>query len=266
MTDNDINEIAQERMALARELRFFDANVWLGRPEGFPLAEEMAPDSILQVLSSRFVTGGLISHWRGKTVSPQAGNEALLQSVRGNSKNPHVIWTGLPLFPPESGPVPGIANVPKEVRAVRIFPKSHNYPLVDWCMGSLCEWLTSKHMPLFIWHTELDWSSLHLIAKAFPDLPFVVETQVQKILYHTRPLFALMRRCRNVFLELSNFAGQGFVEFATRGFGAERLIFGSFLPVNDPLVAIGMVIDADISREEKALIAGENLRRLIGAA
>jgi predicted TIM-barrel fold metal-dependent hydrolase len=102
------------------------------------------------------------------------------------------------------------------------------------------------------------------MANAFPELPIVVESQVQKILYHTRPLFALMSHCRNVFLELSNFAGPGFVEFATREFGAERLIFGSFWPVNDPLVAIGMVIDAEISRDEKALIAGENLRRLIG--
>jgi predicted TIM-barrel fold metal-dependent hydrolase len=157
-------------------------------------------------------------------------------------------------------------NVPKEVRAVRIFPKSHNFPLVGWCIGSLCQWLSSRRMPLFIWHTELDWPSLYLIAKGFPDLPLVVETQVQKILYHTRPLFALMRDCRNVSLELSNFAGQGFVEYASRELGAERLIFGSFLPVNDPLVAMGMVIEAEISREEKALIARENLRRLIGEA
>jgi predicted TIM-barrel fold metal-dependent hydrolase len=104
------------------------------------------------------------------------------------------------------------------------------------------------------------------MAKAFPELALVVETQVQKILYHTRPLFALMRDCRNVFLEISNFVGQGFIEYATGEFGAERLIFGSFLPVNDPLVAIGMVIDSEISKEEKALIAGENLRRLISEA
>jgi uncharacterized protein len=101
------------------------------------------------------------------------------------------------------------------------------------------------------------------IAKAFPKLPIVIETQVQKILYHTRPLFALMRDCRNVLLETSNFVGAGFMEYAVRGFGAERLLFGSFLPVNDPLVAMGMVLDAGIPEEQKALIAGGNLRRLI---
>jgi len=266
MREDDITKMTEERRRLAKGLCFFDANIWLGDPEAFPLAEEMAPESISEVLDRRYVTGGLISHWRGKTVSPQAGNEAVLQSVRGNRRNLYVIWTGLPLFLPESGPVPGATQTPTEVRAVRIFPKSHNFPLVSWCLGSLCEWLSARRMPLFIWHTELDWPSLYLMAKAFPKLPIVVETQVQKILYHTRPLFALMRDCRNVLLEISNLAGQGFIEYVTWEFGAERLIFGSFWPVNDPLVAIGMVIDAEISREEKALIAGENLRRLISEA
>jgi len=37
---------AEEKKALAKELRFFDASVWLGHPEGFPLAEEMVPDEV----------------------------------------------------------------------------------------------------------------------------------------------------------------------------------------------------------------------------
>ncbi len=265
MNEDDITRIVEERRALAKELRFFDSNIWLGRAEGFPLAEELDPEHLTQALNCRYISGGLVSHWRG-TRCAQEGNEAVLGSITGKDTNLHLTWTGLPLFPVESGLIPGIAPLPKEVRAVRIFPKSHSFPLVAWSIGSLCEWLKTRHMPLFMWHTEIDWPSLYLIAKAFPELALVVETQVQKILYHTRPLFALMHDCRNVFLELSNFAGQGFVEYAAREFGAERLIFGSFLPVNDPLVAIGMLIDAEISREEKALIAGENLRRLIGEA
>ena len=94
-------------------------------------------------------------------------------------------------------------------------------------------------------------------------LPLVVETQVQKILYHTRPLFALLRDCPNVRVELSNFAGQGFLEYAVREYGAARLLYGSFLPMSDPWVPMGLVLDADIGDAEKALIAGGNLRRLV---
>jgi len=165
---------------------------------------------------------------------------------------------------PPAGALPGAGSVPAPVRAARIFPRTHNFPLAPWCAGSLCEWLISRRMPLFVWHTETDWTSLHAFAKAFPGLTIVVESQVRKILYHTRPLFALMRDCHNVHLEISNFAGQGCMEYAVREFGAERLIFASFLPMNDPLAPIGMVLDARISEKEMALIAGGNLRRLVG--
>lgn len=107
MTEEYIGGVTEEKMALAKELRFFDACVWLGHPEGFPLAEETAPDDIKQALTSRFITGGLISHWLGKSLSAQKGNEAVLQAVRGRDKNLCAIWTGLPLFPAESGLVPG---------------------------------------------------------------------------------------------------------------------------------------------------------------
>ena len=104
---------------------------------------------------------------------------------------------------------------------------------------------------------------MHALAGAFPKLKVIVETQTQKILYHTRPLFALMHDRRNVLLEISNLVGPRMIEYCVRQFGAERLIFGTFQPVNDPLVPIGMVIDAEISAADKMLIAGGNLRRLI---
>jgi len=262
MLEERIRMMTQERLELAKKLRFYDCNVCLGRPEGFPLAEEIPPERLNEVLDERLITGGLVSHWRGKTVSPQQGNESVMQDLRRQTKDLFAAWTGLPLFPSELGPVPGSTETPKEVRGVRIFPKSHHFPMTDWCVGSLCEWLIDRRMPLFIWHTELDWPPMYQIAKTFPTLSIVIETQVQKILYHTRPLFLLMRDCRNVLVELSNFVGQGFVEYAAREFGAHRLIFGSFLPVNDPLVAMGMILDAEIPEEQKALIAGGNLRRL----
>ena len=261
-----IGQMAAARETAARELRFFDANIWLGRPDGFPLAEQIAPAKLGKVLERRFITGGLVSHWHSKRVSAQDGNDALAQALQGQSENLFAVWSGLPLYPAESGSVPGSADLPTNIRAVRIFPKSHNFPLADWCIGSLCEWLIARSMPLLIWHVELDWQNLYRIAKLFPELRIVVETQTQKILYHTRPLFAVMRDCSNVLVELSNFAGPGFIKYAVKQFGAQRLIFGSFLPANDPLVPMGMVLDADISKEEKTLIAGNNLRRLIAEA
>ena len=262
--DARIRDMTQQHRHGAGTLRFLDAGIWLGPPVGFPLARELPSQELASVIGRDFITGGLVSHWRGKTVSAQDGNLALEPVLENLPEDTYAVWTGLPLQPAEGGPLPGQGDLPERVCGVRIFPKSHNYPLVDWAIGSLCTWLVEHRLPLLIWHVELDWPSLHALAKRFPTLNIVVETQTQKILYHSRPLFALMQQCGNVSVELSNFVGPRFLEYCVRQFGAERLVFGSFQPMNDPLVPIGMVVDAEISDAEKALIAGGNLRELIG--
>ena len=257
--------MAEARRQCARKLGFFDAGIWLGTPVGYPLAEELKPERLRDALSRGFLRGGLVSHWRGATISAQEGNLALESILPDLPDETYVVWTGLPLYPAEPGPLPlpGQGKMPDKVRGVRIFPKSHGFPLTDWMIGPLCEWMIERRLPLFIRHVELDWCSLRALTRGFPKLKIIVETQTQKILYHTRPLLALLRDCPNLLVETSNFAGAGLLAYAVRQCGAERFIFESFQPMNDPLVSVGGVLDADISETEKAMIAGGNLSALV---
>ena len=258
-----IRAMADVRRRCVEGLRFLDAGIWLGAPVGFPLATELLPEELVSLPQRSFIAGGLVSHWRGKTASAQDGNSALEAAAAHLPTDMYTVWTGLPLYPAEPGPLPGQGALPPKVRGVRIFPKSHNYPLIDWTVGSLCRWLVEHRLPLLIWHVELDWLALDALAETYPDLNVIVETQPQKILYHSRPLFALMQRRQNILVEISNLIGPRMVEYGVKQFGAERLLFGTFQPISDPLVPIGMVIDAEITESEKALMAGGNLRRLI---
>lgn len=264
MIESRIQEIAARRRELASRLDVFDVNLWLGRPQEFPLAEEMDLAALRTAMADHFISGGLVSHWRGRTVSPQEGNTSLLAAgVDTTGSGLGIIMTGLPLFPSESGPLPGMGEPPSHLRGARLFPQSHGFPLADWLIGSLARWMIDRRLPLFIWHTELDWQDLYALSKAFPDLAIVVESQPRKIIYQTRPLLALMRDCPNTFLEISNLTGPAF-ELALKSVGPTRLIFGSFMPVNDPFVPLGMLLDAHIPDPDRALIAGGNLRRLLG--
>jgi hypothetical protein len=258
-----IREMAAARRQCAGGLRFLDAEIWLGAPVGFPLARELPSGQLASLLGKRFIAGGLVSHWRGKTVSAQDGNLALEEVADNLPADTYTVWTGLPLYPAEPGPLPGVGELPPTVRGVRLFPKTHNFPLVDWAVGSLCRWMVDHRLPLWIWHAELDWLLLDALTEQLPDLNVIVETQPQKILYQSRAMFALMRRRQNVLVEISNLVGPGMIEYCVEHFGAQRLIFGTFQPTNDPLVPIGMVIDAEISDADKGQIAGGNLRRLI---
>ena len=264
MDEAAIRDMAKSRREAIRELDFFDSNVWLGRPAEFPLAKELPAGELKATLDEYGISGALVSHWWAHRIAPQEGNAALHRFAQSMPKNVYVIDTGLPDYPDrETVPADGGA-VPPGVRGIRIFPETHHFPLAAWCVGGLLRRLSEHRLPLFLWHVETDWTSLRTIAREFPDLKIVIETQTRKILYHTRSLFPLMVDCPNVMVELSNFAGPGFVEYVVDHFGPDRLIFGSFLPVNDPYVAMGMILDADISESDKAAIAGGNLRRMIG--
>ena len=264
MSDTFLNNIAETHVSLARRLRFVDAGVWLGPPEGFPLASELAATDVGDVLAKHLCTpGGLVSHWLGKVLSPQAGNSALAGAMDVMPDDFHGVYTGLPLLPGEIGvPFAEAVEFPR-MAGVRIFPRSHGFPPSAWMIGDLCEALVSHGIPLFIWHVELEWDSLRNLALSFPDLIIVVESQVRKLLYAIRPLVAVMRECANVWVETSNLVGIRLVEYFSREVGAERLIYGSFLPVSDPFVPMGMILDAELTEAEKRMIAGDNLRRLM---
>ncbi len=94
-------------------------------------------------------------------------------------------------------------------------------------------------------------------------MTIIVETQTQKILYHMRTLLPLMRDRSNVLLETSNLSGQDYLEYGVKTLGPQRFVFGSFLPVFDPLASIGTVLDARIPEADKKLVAGDNLRRIV---
>ena len=68
----------------------------------------------------------------------------------------------------------------------------------------------------------------------------------------------------NILVETSGFdATAGFIEMAVRELGPERIVFGSHLPSRSLGTELGKVIGAEISDHDRALILGENYRRLL---
>jgi hypothetical protein len=264
--EETIEKISHEKREAVKELELFDANIWLGKPLHFPLTEELNVSSLKEVLQDYYIRGGLLSHWDGPALSPQEGNAALVDLDLELPENLNTIWTGLPLLPREQDLLPGHGDPDARMRGVRLFPETHRFSLSQWVVGDLCRWCIEYGMPLFLWHVEIEWEALYNLAKAFPDLAIVLETQWQKILYHNRTVYSLLHDNKNVFLETSNFVGQDFMTHGVSTLGAERFIFGSFMPQNDPWASVGMILDADISEREKKLIAGENLKRLLRGA
>ncbi len=257
------SEAEAELRRQAQALDLFDASSWLGRTTAFPLMDEGTPELLERVHKESSIRGALVSHWRSGQDCSQESNRLLLRQIAGHD-NWYATLSLQPLFPADPGcPVSPEWAWPDEVRGVRVFPASFNYPLVDWCVGSLCDLLIERHLPLFVLHTETTFQDIYALASRYPRLRIVVESQTRKILYHMRVVLPLMRRCSNVYLETSNLCAQGMIEYIVKNLGADRLIFGTFAPANDPIVPLGMLLQAGISQADKLGIGGGNMRRLI---
>jgi len=71
------------------------------------------------------------------------------------------------------------------------------------------------------------------------------------------------KRNKNAYYDLAgDIYDRRLVEYIAAGVGADRLLFGSDLGWFDPASQMGMVLGADLTTEEKALILGENASRL----
>ncbi|MCK5738614.1 amidohydrolase family protein, partial [bacterium] len=67
----------------------------------------------------------------------------------------------------------------------------------------------------------------------------------------------------NLHVEFSNLQSYNYPDWLVSRFGADRLLFGSEMPLKTPGAARALIDYADISTDDKKLIAGENLKRLL---
>ena len=258
-----LKETAAQMCGEAESLNLFDASCWLGLSSAFPLMEEGTPELLESVHRKSFVKEALVSHWATSNDSCPAGNRTLLAEIRKHD-NWYATITLNPLFPQDPGsPSAAGWTWPKKVKAARVFPAAFHYALTDWCAGSLCELLLKRRLPLFVLHTETTFPDLYQIAKRYPKLQIILESQTRKIIYHMRMVLPLMKECPNVHLEISNCSSQGMIEYIVNNIGSRQLIFGTFAPANDPLVPLGLLLGAGISHKDKSAIAGGNIRRII---
>jgi hypothetical protein len=68
----------------------------------------------------------------------------------------------------------------------------------------------------------------------------------------------------NIYMDTaSSQSDMGYIEALVAGVGAERVIFGTDMPLIDPFFGYAKVMGTELSEEEKALILGGNILRLV---
>lgn len=109
-------------------------------------------------------------------------------------------------------------------------------------------------------HNQATIADVMEFSAAFPDVPLVLTSVMWG---PCATVFELMRRRRNVLLELSWMHSFGAVEMAVKEFGASRVLFGTG-PKSHGGAAIGALARATLTPPQRERIAHGNLDRLCG--
>ena len=248
--------------------RFFDANCMLGRYNLFRPGSFYTKERLLKEMEYYGISEALVFHAVSMENSPQLGNQLILDEV-SDAPSLHPVWSILPPVAPVQVEPMADGMRKNGVRVVRLFPLQFHFSLDDWCFGEILDALSERKTPVMIDYFDpltphadrTDWQSIVSVCRRYPELPIIVS----EFRFRTnRCLCRAMDACPNLHVELSGLWLFRAVEFICREFGADRLLFGTRLPIRDPSCSLGMVNYAMISEEEKELVAGRNLTRLMG--
>ena len=272
MTPSDkLSRLKAEFEQEKRALHFFDSNCWVGE-DPFPAPEVLPPfaraatvEQLLAEMDYYGIEQAIVTHIASKEYDPATGNQMLLDAIQGRDR----LFGCLVLTPSATRELgESISDylesaLEHRVKMFRLFPTSHNFTLDKWCVGNLLEELQARGAPLCLWHHETDWNQIASLCFDYPELPIIIEGTGRKILYDNRMFYQLMEQCDNLFLELHNLCNYLVIEDLVKRFGSGRLIFGSYLPFQDPNTSLIMVTHALISEEDKRKIARGNMESLL---
>ena len=150
--------------------------------------------------------------------------------------------------------------------AIKLYPPYVGIPLSQELWSPIYQFANEREL-VVIWHTGIEAGSApKYIADVAPRYP-----QAIFVAGHSgncpplrRQAIDVARAHPNVYLETcSTFRTPGVIEQLVQEAGADRVLFGSDIPLMDPRAQLGKIITADISDEAKRLVLGQNARRIL---
>jgi predicted TIM-barrel fold metal-dependent hydrolase len=245
-------------------LPWFDAHAWIGvGPQG-SLRPVTTLDETARLMARHGIRRAMVAHAVARDYDPATGNRLLVEAIAGQD----MFWGAAVLVPDDASPADFRARlrllIDRKVRMVRVFPRSHNWLLAEWCAEPWLHVLEEQRVPLAVWHTETSWEEIAAVCRAHPQLPVIVEGPNRKLLYHNRVYYRLLEQFPNFHLEIHNLVGYLGLDDMVRRFGSRQLVFGTYLPHHDPNVPMMLVTDGQLGVEDQQNIAYRNMERLVG--
>ena len=255
------------------DLNPLDAHCVVGRHLTLKEGELHSAGDLLGDLDYVGIAEAIVQDSLGRENHPAEGNARVLEVVR-RSPRLHPAWAALPPGAVDEQPAPQamLAAMRKhKVALLHLLPAQYRFNLSDWCLDELLEPLAAARAPVMICYDEIargaprgdqtDWNAVVALCRRWPKLPVIVSEW--RIRRSQRLIYKALDACENLRVEMSGYFLHRGVEYVTRRWGSERLIFGSNWPSFGHGQTFAVLARAQVDDADKRNIAGENMRRLM---
>ena len=234
----------------------FDANLALGRRHDRRVRVDTV-EGTLQAMNRLGVGRALVYSPHAANFDPSDGNRILLEMIEGEARLvPQFVC--IPSDNPES-----FAAVVMDhgVRSVRLLPKLHNYPFLDWVVKPWLQWLASENIHVWIPFDQIDPSELHETLKEHRDLNVVLA----EVPYgHAAWALHLLRSLPNLHIDTSRFLSTDGVSKLMDAVGDRRILYGSRFPDSAMGPNLYHLHRCGLGESSLAAICSGNLKRMLG--
>ena len=154
---------------------------------------------------------------------------------------------------------------------LKVYPTYLKKPIDDPSYMPIFEWGNDRGIVLMSHSSRvLDDDVLTMphsfvpLAKRFPNITWVLAHSGNSMRGQEEAV-AAVQECPNIYLETcSSFSEHGAMEYLVEGAGEDRVLYGSDMPLMEPLHQIAKITTADLSDEAKRKILGLNAIRILG--
>ena len=248
-------------------MEFFDCNCAYGVAMKPPLAPAMTPAAILEEMDLCGLQRALVRNVAVSEQTPEVGNPLTSQDLAAHERLTPT-WA---ILPPQTGELGTVEQFLQSmaqagVRSLWAFPSDHRYLLNTTTFGELFDELVAREIPLFLPRQQasggLDaYATADAVLRDFPELHLII---VGHGSWGEDRLFRpLMARFPNFGVDTSRYELDGGIAEVVQRYGPHRLYFGTnfpHTPMGGPMLTL---LHAEISDEDRAWVAGGNLRRLL---
>ena len=142
----------------------------------------------------------------------------------------------------------------------RIHPKLDASPVTCWMFDWMLKVLEDSAVPLLVSLQEAELRDLAEVKRSYPALKLLITNTTQ---WMNRQYIRFLLSFSDVFIDTSNIIEYYGLESIVDIIGAERILFGTYMPEKEPYDKVFQMLHNDLSPEQNQLIAFGNFERII---